>query len=255
MKLEELDINLFKNSVPGNVYYKPETRSTNEDAKQSVYAPDKSLYISDSQTCGRGRMGRQWSSERGAAILMSIYLIPKHEMSNMAQITLVAGLAVSRVINGSLIKWPNDVLIGDKKICGILTESVIVTNGHNRIVVGIGVNVNNEGFSEELKDKATSLYLETGKKVNREKIISNILDEFFSLYKIFESEGFPALKDEYKSKCVTLGNEVYIIENENKRIAKAVDITEKGELLIEENGEIECINSREISVRGLLGYK
>lgn len=251
---EKLDIELLQKNISGEVYYKEVTGSTNMDAKQTQEAPDKSLFLSDMQTDGRGRMGRSWASQGGEGILMSIHLIPEISIQNIPQITLIAGLAVSRVIESSFIKWPNDVLIDDKKVCGILTESTIEANGKIRVIVGIGINVNNQDFPDDLKDKATSIFLLTKEKSNREDIIIRVYNEFVALYESFAANGFSVFMDEYRKKCITLGREVIIIENEKSFIAKAVDIAENGELLIENNGKIQCINSREVSVRGLLGY-
>ena len=239
--------------VPGRVYYKETTGSTNLDAKSAENVPDKSVFLADAQTAGRGRLGREWVSPSGCGIWMSIYLVPRIDISCASQLTLIAGLAVSRVIKGTKIKWPNDVLIGDKKVAGILTEMCISSNGAS-CIVGIGINVNNEEFPEDLKDKATSLLLETGRKKEREPIINEILKEFFSMYEIFEKDGFSVFKDEYEKACITLGRDVYITRNDEKKLAKAVGITESGELLAEFDGKCEEVNSCEVSVRGLLGY-
>lgn len=243
-----------KISVPGKVYYKKTTGSTNSDAKNTESVPDKSVFLADSQTAGRGRLGRNWESPEGCGIWMSIYLIPKMDIRNVAQVTLIAGMAVSNVISGTQIKWPNDVLFGEKKVAGILTELAFTKEKEPCVIVGIGINVNNEDFPDDLKDKATSLYIETGKKTEREMLINEILNQFFLLYELFEEKGFSVLKDKYEKRCVTLGKDVYIMNDGKKISAKAVGINEKGELLAEINGEIKAVNSCEVSVRGLLGY-
>ena len=254
MENSSFKLNPDKISVPGRVYYKEITDSTNLDAKRSENAPDKSIFLADMQTSGRGRLGREWSSPEGCGIWMSIYLKPQTPMEDISQLTLIAGLAVSRVIDGTKIKWPNDVLIKDKKVAGILTEMSAQNGKINHVIVGVGINVNNKSFPLELRDKATSLYIETGTAIEREKLICDITKEFFLMYDKFLSESFSVFKEEYTRKCVTLGREIYLIENEEKRVARAVGITEKGELLAEINGKTEVVNSHEVSVRGLLGY-
>ncbi len=254
MKNNISNLNPDKITVPGKVYYKEITESTNIDAKQAENAPDKSIFLADMQTNGRGRLGREWSSPKGCGIWMSILLKPENEISDVSQLTLIAGLAVSRVINGTVIKWPNDVLMSNKKVAGILTEATLEGGRINHIIVGIGINVNNEDFPEELCDKATSIYIETGKVSDREKLILDITKEFFSIYDEFLQNGFSIFKEEYIDKCVTLNKDVYLVNNDDKRIAKAVGITDKGELIVETNGKEEDINSCEVSVRGLLGY-
>lgn len=254
MKTNSSNINPEKITVPGKVYYKEITESTNLDAKQTENAPDKSIFLADMQTNGRGRLGREWSSPKGCGIWMSILLKPEKEIADVSQLTLIAGLAVSRVINDTVIKWPNDVLVSNKKVAGILTEATLENGKIKHIIVGIGINVNNNNFPEELSDKATSIYIETGKMSDREKLIPDITKEFFAMYDEFLQNGFRVFKEEYTNKCATLNKEVYLVNNEEKRIAKAVGITDKGELIVELNGKEEIINSCEVSVRGLLGY-
>ena len=185
---------------------------------------------------------------------MSILLKPQADISDISQLTLIAGLAVTRVINDSVIKWPNDVLISEKKVAGILTEMSAEKGKIKQVIVGIGINVNTEEFSCELCDKATSIYIETGKVSDREMLISKITEEFFSMYDVFLQDGFSVFKTEYINKCVTLNKEVYLMSGEEKRVAKAVGITDKGELIVESNDKEEIVNSCEVSVRGLLGY-
>lgn len=244
----------LKKYVEGKIYYYNETESTNTEAKRMENVPDRSLFIAETQTGGRGRMGRKWSSPHSVGIAMSLYLEPEISAYNVSQLTLIAGLAVSRVIKGSKIKWPNDVLLGDKKVCGILTEMTAETDRVNKVIVGIGVNVNNEVFSIDLIDKATSIYRETGKKHSREKIVADILREFFELYESFLEHGFSPLKKEYVKNCITLNRDVVVIKKGQEQPARAVGITDSGELLIEIDGKEEVVNSGEVSVRGLLGY-
>lgn len=244
----------LKKSVPGKVYYFKSTESTNIEAKSAKEVPDKSLFIAETQTGGRGRLGRKWSSQQGAGIYMSLYLTPEISAVDVSLITLVAGVAVSRSIKGSKIKWPNDVLLGDKKVAGILTEMTAEMDMVSKVVVGIGVNVNNEVFGIDLIEKATSLFRETGKKHSREKLLNTILDEFFALYEEFLEKGFSHLKNEYVKNCATLNRDVVILKKGEELFARAVDITERGELVVEIDGMTEIVNSGEVSVRGLLGY-
>lgn len=244
----------LKKSVPGKVFYYQSVISTNMEAKGAENVPDKSLFIAETQTGGRGRLGRKWSSPAGTGIFMSLYLEPEISAFDVSLITLIAGLAVCRCIKGSKIKWPNDVLIKDKKVSGILTEMSAEMDRVGKVIVGIGVNVNNEVFGIDLIEKATSLYRETGRKHSREKIATDILDEFFVLYDEFLKSGFSHLKKEYVKNCVTLNRDVLIIKNDQEYAARAVDITERGELVVEYSGKTEVINSGEVSVRGLLGY-
>lgn len=244
----------IKKYARGNVYYYESIDSTNAACKRTENAPDGSVFISDAQTGGRGRLGRKWSSPKGCAVYMSICLEPKIPVEQVSQLTLVAGMAVCRAIRSSRIKWPNDVLIDGKKIGGILTEMTAEVDCANRVIIGIGINVNNEVFTVDLVKKATSLYRETGKKHRREQIICDVLEEFWKLYDNFISDGFAALKHEYRLKCATVGKRVVIIKNGVDAEADAVDIDDNGRLIVERDGMRESVSSGEVSVRGLLGY-
>ena len=251
---EKLNIAAIKDCVPGSVYYFDSVDSTNSKAKLSKNVPDKSIFVAETQKSGRGRMGRNWSSPAGCGLWLSIYLVPDILAEDISKITLLAGLAVSRTIPGSSIKWPNDVLLGDKKVCGILTEAVADSEGIKCVVVGIGINVNTQAFPEELADKATSLYLETGKKQKRENVLNSVLKEFFLLYESFIKNGFSDIYDEYIQKCITIGKDVLLIRNNEETKATAIGMTDTGELLVDIAGNREVVNSGEVSVRGLLGY-
>lgn len=244
----------LEKSVPGRVYYFKSVKSTNTEAKNTENVPDGSVFIAESQTGGRGRLGRKWASPGGRGIWMSIYLTPEIPAADVSLLTLTAGLAVCRVIKKSQIKWPNDVLINGKKVCGILTEMSAEIDRTAKVIVGMGINVNNEFFSIDLIDKATSLYLETGEKHSREKLAAEILKEFFALYADFKERGFSAIATEYKRKCVTLGREVVVIKNGGEIRAVAEDITPFGELVVKTENGFLTVNSGEVSVRGLLGY-
>ena len=240
--------------VPGELYFFEKTASTNIEAKLSENAPDKSVFIAETQTDGRGRLGRKWLSSKDGGVYMSIYLKPDIPPYKVSALTLVAGLAVQRAIENTTIKWPNDVLFSGRKVAGILTEMSAEIDRVGYVVVGIGVNVNTEAFSIDLVRKATSMYLETGKKYERESVINSILENFWQIYDEFLKGNFAKIRREYMRCCATLRKEVVIIKNDEEIVARAVDITENGELVVEKDGKRFSVNSGEVSVRGLLGY-
>jgi len=242
----------IKNQIEGEVLYFNEVDSTNKVAL-TIDAPDKSVIIAKTQTSGRGRLGRIWNSG-GDGIYITILLKPKEFNEHFSCLTLLTGIAVARVIEDSLIKWPNDIVVNGKKVSGILVEGTFNGGDLTRIAVGIGINVNDKSFSNELKDKATSLFIIKGKKQNKEEIIGKVLKEFFGLYEVFLKDGFPAIKKEYVEKSATLGREVLIIKDNEKKLGNVIDITENGELIAKIDDKIEILNSGEVSVRGLLGY-
>lgn len=242
-----------------NIFVYSETDSTNNRAKDEHTAPDGSLFIAEIQNHGKGRLGRGWEAPAGVGIWMSILLKPDISPSEVAQITLVAGLAVCRAVNAlttaeAKIKWPNDVVVNGKKICGILTEMSAEINRINHIVCGIGVNVNIKSFDGELAKKATSLLIETGENYRRAEIVRRILSEFETLYLDFLENGLKNILDGYKEYSATLNREVEVVYKHKTIFGKAVDIDEAGELVVETAGEKITVSSGEVSVRGIYGY-
>lgn len=257
---DKLDIDkiheMLKTKVIGQrIEYVNSTDSTNNECKRLEDKTDGTLVIADAQTAGKGRLGRVWESPHGSGIWMSILLKPDVSLESVSQITLVAGMAVCRAVGiDAMIKWPNDVVIDGKKICGILTEMSAEIERINYVICGIGINVNTPSFPEELQDKATSLFVETAKKHEREKIAADVLNEFEKLYNVFTEKGFSFLADEYRKMCVTLNKDVRVIYRNNELTGKAVDIDDSGNLIVEtENGQI-TVHSGEVSVRGIYGY-
>jgi len=236
-----------------NIIHYNTVDSTNLEAKRSFSQPDRTVFVADKQTVGRGRLGRSWVSDEGG-LWLSILLKPDIAPENASFVTLVAGLAVSSIIENSGIKWPNDIVVGSKKVCGILTEMSSSGESLNHIICGIGINLNCEAFPDELSEIATSVYLETGKKSNIDKALNLLLESFERFYCLFLEKGFSALIDEYKKRCVTLGRDVTVIRGSNSYPAKAVDINLNGELVVETENGTENVLSGEVSVRGLFGY-
>lgn len=234
-----------------------ETDSTNSDAKRNCNMEEGTVFLAERQTAGRGRSGRKWESESGLGIWMSILLKPSAGTENVSSITLVAGLAICRVFRklgvDAYIKWPNDIVVNGKKICGILVESLISGNEIS-VVAGIGINANHSSFEEELKDKATSYFIEKKEVCNREYLVGLLLESFDGYYRQFINNGFGSISEEYKKLCITLGKRVRVVNADSDYEAEAVDITTDGELIINKNGEKIILNSGEVSVRGIYGY-
>jgi len=250
MDINEIINNLTTEKIGRSIKWYNLIDSTNAEAKRNVDLSDGTVFISDTQTNGRGRLGREWESDKGDGIFMSILLKPDMSIEEVSKITLVAGIAVVRAIGMNCgIKWPNDIVIGTKKVCGILTEM----SGGN-IICGIGINVNNKTFNGELCDKATSMYIESGKEHGREDIIVRLLNEFETIYKVFIEKGMKTLIGVYRDLCVTIDKDVTVIYPDRRIDARAVDVNENGELIVEADGERMSLSSGEVSVRGLFGY-
>lgn len=232
-----------------------ETDSTNERAKANSGEKEGGVFIAEVQNHGKGSRGRGWVSPRGTGIWHSILLKPDIAPTEVSQITLVAGLAVCRAIGmGAKIKWPNDIVIGIKKVCGILTEMSAEIDMVNYVICGIGINVNTESFDKEIEHRATSMYIESGEKQTRNEIIARELNYFEYYYKKFLTGGLSAILDEYKESCITIGRDVTVIYKKETVTGKAIDIDETGVLVVETlNGTIR-VTSGEVSVRGIYGY-
>lgn len=235
--------------IARHIEYYDSTDSTNEAAKRASPAPGGALFIAEEQTAGRGRRGRAWVSPRGCGIWMSLLLKPDVKPGYIARITLVAGLAVCRAIGGGArIKWPNDIVIGTRKVCGILTE-----NTSRGVICGIGINVNTAQFPPELRAVATSLYLQTGERHDRAELIAAVMNEFEPMYERFLTDGFAPLRDEYRRLCVTLGRDVSI-SGAAALTGIAADIDADGALVVDTGTGRVTVASGEVSVRGIYGY-
>ncbi len=239
--------------------YYESTDSTNEEVKRAAArgAAEGFAACADEQTAGKGRRGREWKSPAGEAVYFSFLLFPEIAPEHAPMLTLIMGLAGSLAVREltslpAQIKWPNDIVIGNKKICGILTEAV----PGGGIVIGCGVNVNNGAFSEEIADRASSLFLEGGCKVSRGHLLALMLRHFYRNYRTFLlTENLVALVDEYNGLLVNLDREVRVEDPLGAYTGIARGISDTGELLVEtEPGAVQRVSSGEVSVRGLYGY-
>ncbi len=240
-----------------------ETDSTNTRAKYLAEegAGEGTLVVAERQNAGKGRRGRSWVSPPGTGIWMSFILRPDMAPSQASMLTLVAALGVSEGIFQTVgvrpeIKWPNDLVLGGKKICGILTEMSTELETIQYVVVGIGINVNMEEFPEELSQTATSLYMETKKTWKRAPLISAVTDAFEQYFRIFlESGDLSALKADYESRLVNMNRMVTVMNPSGAYSGVCRGIDRNGELLVErEDGQLCHVRSGEVSVRGIYGY-
>ena len=250
----------LKTSVLGRtVVALPVVDSTNNEAKRQAVkgAAHGTLFVTEQQTGGKGRLGRSWESPSRQGICMSLLLRPQISPYEVTRITSLAGLAVCRAIRAltpcpAMIKWPNDVIIGRKKVCGILTEMAAETERVHYVVTGIGINVNTPSFPEQLHQKATSLYLETGNLYFRAALLQQILYEFELCYDAYLTDATADLLTPYKELCATLGRKIGFTRNGKMLIATAVDISHRGGLLVKlENGKKLEIHSGEVTVQGI----
>ena len=246
-----------------NIVYVKEIDSTNTRAKALGEAGSSSgtLVVSECQHAGKGRRGRQWSSPAGSSIYMTILLRPEILPMKAPMLTLVMAYSVAMAIREkegihTQIKWPNDLILNKKKICGILTEMSTEPDAINHVVIGVGINVNTKSFPEEISSTATSLSLETGKTYKRAELIACIMKKFEENYESFcKVLDLSVIRDEYNKLLVNKDREVRVLEPGHEYNGVALGIDDKGELLVrKEDGTTVSVFAGEVSVRGIYGY-
>jgi len=258
----EIQSELETKSLGKNLIFLESVNSTNDYIKQHAYdQPDMTVVLADEQTAGKGRLGRAWSSEKGAGIWLSILLKPDIEPAEAQKITQIAAAAMAEAIETVVgepigIKWPNDIIFRKRKLVGILTEMSAELGGINYVVAGIGVNVNQTVFPSDLENKAISLKMGLEKDVSRKEIVLEFLKSFEVLYKDFiDSKELNKTIEICRSRSILLDKTVRIITKASTRQVQVVDINNEGQLVIvNENGETEQVFYGEVSVRGLYDY-
>ncbi len=248
--------------------------STNNEAKRLAEegAAEGLVVIGEEQTAGRGRHGRGWASARGEGIFLSLLLRPDIPPGCASMLTLVMGLAVRDALaeacggagvqedgtkDAVWIKWPNDIVIDGKKVCGILTEMNAEPDCVHYVVIGVGINVHNETFPEEATQTAVSLYQQTGKHFCRAELVAAVLRRFEAYYATFlESQDLSNLMNAYNAHLINCGREVRILNAPAVGIdhGTARGINAWGELLIDTADGTRRVSSGEVSVRGVYDY-
>lgn len=257
--LNEFELKQVLADIDINCNYRETVGSTNIWAKYCAEEGEKktSLYVAAEQTAGRGRRGRSWISEKDAGIFMSLLLRPEFESDKASMITILAALAVARGIEAVTklkvqIKWPNDILINNKKVCGILTELSMDMDGISYIVCGIGINTNTVSFSKELEGIASSIYLESSKPCIRKNLIKVVVEHFFKLYDDFIlKHDLSFIKQEYENRLIHKDRYIYAVGGHRSLRYMSRGIDENGLLCVEDDsGELIKLSGTEISIRG-----
>ena len=251
------------------IFYE-EIDSTNNEIKRRMAdgdVPEFTVISAGRQTGGRGRSGHDWDSPKGVSIATSMALYPR-EVSTEAipRLTLIAAVAVSEALEALYdlepkIKWPNDILISDKKICGILTELSAKDNAVENVVVGIGVNVHNTSFAPEIEDKAISVdqaLKQLGKEtevVHCKELTEKIWECFLPHYEAFlKCQDLSEILTYYNERLINREKRVKVLDPLGAYEAVAKEMTKTGELIVEADGQIKRVDSGEVSVRGIYGY-
>jgi BirA family transcriptional regulator, biotin operon repressor / biotin---[acetyl-CoA-carboxylase] ligase len=253
---EEILYGLGTKTLRGPIYHFETTASTSDTAKTlgSRGVAEGALVVAETQTAGRGRLGRHWVSPPGTGIYASLLLRPPLPPQELPQITLSTAVAMVRALTRAVgitpgIKWPNDLILKGKKLGGILTEMETESDQIRYLVVGLGLNVNTPDFPPELADTATSLFLEEGRPFSRVLLLRVWLEEFEALYARFLAHGFPEILEEWKRHSVTLGKCVAVRQGQRHIEGLALEVADDGALLLETAlGEVVRVTSGEITL-------
>jgi len=247
---QEIQRGLSTNYIGKEIFYFPKLKSTNIIAKEKALhraegINEGTVIIAERQSAGKGRLGRKWFSPEGG-IWLSIILYPRLSPSYISRITLMTAVVVVKVIEKctqikTQIKWPNDILINNKKVCGILTEMSAELDIINWVVVGIGVNVNikRQEFPKDIRERTTSLKEVLGKEISRVKLVQIFLQEFEKYYGLLKKKESFTILNEWKLRSHTLGKKIKVNIGEKIVTGEAIDISEEGALILKKkDGEL-----------------
>jgi len=259
MNIERLQEELQTKRFGKKIVFLHETVSTNDFAKKLARygAAEGTVVIAEAQTAGRGRLGREWFSPKGG-LYFSIVLRPKLRANEAVKLVFVASLAVAKVLDevyGLRVetKWPNDVLVNGRKICGILSEMNTVGEKVNYVIVGVGINVNTEvqkKFPEELRIATTSLKNELCRKIRLGEMFRIVLERLDEIHKQFLKEGFVSVLARWKKYAYFLGCHIDVTCQCEKLSGLASDVDSDGTLIVKlEDGTVKHVSTGDISLR------
>lgn len=241
------------------LHYYDQLASTNTTAYELAQggAKEGEVVIADTQFRGRGRLDRVWHSPPGKNIYLSLILRPSIPSVQAPQLTLAAGVAVAETVSrycpeGVRIKWPNDIQVGGRKISGILTEAKASPSHLEFVIVGIGINVNMEkaDFPSELRDKATSLKIETGRDICRFTLLSELFLAWDKWYEAMLTKGFRGIKDTFISYAPLAGKMIQVTFGQEVLQGEVIDIDDEGAVRLKnERGEVLIVTAGEIELK------
>lgn len=251
---------LLHNKIIGkNLIVLDSVNSTNDYLKKlgNEGCENGTVVAAREQTKGKGRLGRTWQSKKDDGIAFSVLLRPSVAPNEVSAITPLAGLAVCKAIReytklDCVIKWPNDIIVGRKKLVGILTEMSAEFDAVEYVITGIGINVDHTSFPEEIAFKATSLLLETGRHIDKNEFLACVLEHLENEFVKNNLELTPTALSEYTDLCATVGRSVTFQRGTRRISGMAVGVSEHGELkVMMSDGTICLVNSGEVTVQGI----
>lgn len=251
--IEEFDIKLDTEEIGRQFVYVQQVDSTNSMLLNSKeFNKNGTVLLAEEQTSGRGRKGREWISQPGQNLTFSI-LLRKVDGKKVNIVNLGSSLAVAQAIENlyqlkTSLKWPNDILIEGKKVAGILLESSSKGNELDRVVIGIGINVNQTNFPGKYMLEPTSIRKEFRNRGNRERILSEVLNLFEEIFIKVEENPEEVLED-WKDRCKMIGEKVKVVSDSVTKFGIFDDLDENGFLILKSNNKIEKIHFGDVSLR------
>lgn len=253
----EISRGLEAKYIGQDIHLYKETKSTNDTAKKFVEegAKEGTVIIAEHQTAGRTRKHEAWVSPEGG-IYMTMILRPNVSLTEASKLTIVTGVAIAKTLHDEFnidvgIKWPNDLLIENKKICGILTEAVADYDKLKAVLVGVGIDVNfdENKLPDEVKQIATTMKSEINREYNRAEILKIFFKVFEDLYEQYKNDNFKYIVSEWRRLSTTTGNRVKVYTGRKAICADAVGITNEGALIIEhDDGTLDKVISGEVRI-------
>ncbi len=249
--------------MTNKIFYYETIDSTNEEIKRLEAAGNGhgTIAVAKEQTAGKGRRGRQWYSPKGENLYFSLLLCPDFDKEKASLLTLIMALALAEVLRqegykNAQIKWPNDIVMNGRKICGILTEMNLKPDGGYSVIVGVGINLDNDEFTEDILNTATSVLKEWGSIPETEELMTKICEVFARYYDEYcKFQTFENFKEKYEAYLVNKDACVKVLEPKGEFTGIARGVNQNGELMVErEDGSYTAVYAGEVSVRGIYGY-
>jgi BirA family transcriptional regulator, biotin operon repressor / biotin---[acetyl-CoA-carboxylase] ligase len=212
-----------------------------------------SVVIANFQTNGRGRLGRTWVAEPDANLLFSVLLRPSISVEKSGLLTLFASVAIARAIERSIgkrveCKWPNDLLLNEKKFCGILLENSFQQPGIAYAVIGAGINVNQRSLPEGISERGTSLAIETGKTYDRKQVFHTVLREMDTLYAPAQDGDYSFIESEWSARCSMFGKTVTVRQQDQTIGGTALRLNHDAGLVIETEEGVQTVYAGDVTV-------
>jgi BirA family biotin operon repressor/biotin-[acetyl-CoA-carboxylase] ligase len=252
---EELSRGLETSIVGTKIFVFETIDSTNACARilGDTGTEEGAVIVADFQTSGRGRLGRAWIAAPGENLLLSVLLRPRVSIANAGLLTLFASVGIARAIERHIeepveCKWPNDLLLHGKKICGILLENLFQKSEVSYAVVGAGINVNQLVFPDEISERGTSLAIETGRSFDRKKLLQAILSELDALYPPVQQGDFDAIVPEWIRRCTMFGKPVTVQQQDHTMSGIARRLNHDAGLVIETATGLQTVYAGDVSV-------